>query len=158
MWDSLVSMWEAMTAFSGAFYESNGAMLFLSSVTLGTFIFAMKTFIIQTIKKEVYDTAWYGERLRQHRASDRYGPIRRLAWMLIITVSVCFGSAILNGLAIITQVGAIQVLALAAAAAMFILATAAILIVSKNTLFMLGEEAEREIIKRDKDAQAKPAN
>ena len=41
------------------YHEEVRTALFLSSVTLGTFIFTMKSFIIQTMKKEVYDNELY---------------------------------------------------------------------------------------------------
>jgi hypothetical protein len=53
-----------------SYHEEFRTALFLSSLTLGTFLFTMKTFIIQTIKKEVYDHPRHQE-LAEDLAKDR---------------------------------------------------------------------------------------
>jgi hypothetical protein len=73
--------------------------LFLSSLTLGTFLFTMKSFIIQTIKKEIYDHKRHKE-LARNFASDSgekpvyYKGLRNLSRLIFWSISI----ALLNAL------------------------------------------------------------
>lgn len=73
--------------------------LFLSSLTLGTFLFTMKTFIIQTIKKEIYDHKRHKDFARD-LAKDSgclptyYGGLRNLSRLIFWSIVI----ALLNAL------------------------------------------------------------
>jgi hypothetical protein len=80
-----------------AYHHEFRTALFLSSLTLATFLFTMKTFIIQIIKKEVYDHARH-QRMADNFADDKktspqyYKGLKSLA-SLIFWAIVC---AVLN--------------------------------------------------------------
>lgn len=70
--------------------------LFLSSLTLGTFLFTMKSFIIQTIKKEIYDHTRHKANAEQLAADSKSSPIyyrglknlsRLIYWSIIAALS-----------------------------------------------------------------------
>jgi len=71
--------------------------LFLSSVTLGTFLFTMKSFIIQTMKKEVYDNKQYQKVISKRRAENSkeefYKPLKNLARLIFWSIILAFLSA-----------------------------------------------------------------
>ena len=57
------------------YHEEFRTVLFLSSLTLGTFLFTMKAFIIQTIKKEIYDHKKYHERVLNKAQLEKKPPV-----------------------------------------------------------------------------------
>lgn len=74
---------------------------FTASITVGVFIFTMKSFVVQMIKREVFDNKDYIEFLEQCSSFSRdemsgarlYGPLRRLSRALFICVSFSFVNA-----------------------------------------------------------------
>ncbi|MCX2783623.1 hypothetical protein OQJ46_11565 [Microbulbifer thermotolerans] len=72
--------------------------LFLSSLTLGTFLFTMKTFIIQTIKKEIYDHERH-KALARNVASDSgnnpmyYRGLRNLSRLIFWSIAIALLNA-----------------------------------------------------------------
>lgn len=55
------------------YYNSFRSALFISSITLGTFLFTMKAFIIQTMKKEVYDKKSYQDSIKSRQREGKKG-------------------------------------------------------------------------------------
>lgn len=80
------------------FYNFYKAAFFSASLTMGTFLFAMSTFIIQTMKKEVYDNPAYQEEVTARKKagskSTYYGPLNRLRWAIVISISISFIGAV----------------------------------------------------------------
>lgn len=75
--------------------------IFLSSLTLGTFLFTMKTFIIQTMKSQVYDDPAYQEQIRKDYPRERrgeacYGPLRRFSKLIAASIGLAFLNAALQ--------------------------------------------------------------
>lgn len=81
------------------YHDKWSVALFSTSITLASFIFTMKSFVIQTVKKNVYDTEQHKSLVKKRRFSgantDYYGGLRRLSnllkWTIILAVfnSVC---------------------------------------------------------------------
>ncbi|MCA2019089.1 hypothetical protein LDJ79_23475 [Vibrio tritonius] len=72
-------------------YQSKWSVgLFTSSITLASFLFTMKSFVIQTVKDKIYDTESYKDKIKQRRASgsniEYYGGLKRLAFLLRWTI------------------------------------------------------------------------
>lgn len=82
------------------YYTSIKGSLFVTSVTIGAFLFTMKTFIIQTMKKEVYDTESYGEYFDSAKLTDstldRYKQLTNLRQFLFLSILFSLTSGILN--------------------------------------------------------------
>jgi hypothetical protein len=79
------------------FYQSLRPAIFTTSLTLGTFLFTMKTFIIQTMKKEVFDKPFYKQqvmaRINGGKPKDTlYGSLRNFKTVLFLAII----TAILN--------------------------------------------------------------
>lgn len=75
--------------------------IFTSSLTLGTFLFTMKTFIIQTIKKEIYDQPLY--RAKVENASKLsgeqvtyYKPLQFLSKLILYSILMALINALLQ--------------------------------------------------------------
>ena len=70
------------------FYATNlRGSLFSGFLTLTGFLFAVKTFLVINMKKELYDTPTYQERYAAHLETNKnikiYGPLRNLSrWLL----------------------------------------------------------------------------
>jgi hypothetical protein len=63
----------------------------MSSLTLGTFLFTMKTFIIQTIKKEIYDQEMYKEIVANRAELGKkppvyYAPLKKLSTLIFLAI------------------------------------------------------------------------
>lgn len=70
--------------------EKLRASLFSGFMTMAGFLFAMKTFIVVNLNKEVYQHEEYQRRVDEMRdinpALDYFGPLRRLSRFLIVSV------------------------------------------------------------------------
>lgn len=72
--------------------------IFLSSLTLGTFLFTMKSFIVSTMKADVYDQEDYQELVRQRRKGgmdeEYYGPLKSfskfITWSIVVAILNAF--------------------------------------------------------------------
>lgn len=64
--------------------------IFTSSLTLASFLFTMKSFVIQTVKDKIYDTSSYRDKVKQRRESgsnvEYYGGLKRLSFLLKWTI------------------------------------------------------------------------
>jgi len=98
----------------GAYYcypvDSNGLIefygenlrgsLFVGFLTIGGFLFSLKTFIIIKMKESVYDHKYYKERVEEQRKLNKgisyYGPLKRLSQMLFASVLVSIITAVLQ--------------------------------------------------------------
>lgn len=82
------------------YYASVKGYLFVTSITVGAFLFTMKTFIIQTMKKEVYDTSAYGEEYTSAKITNkkltRYKQLNRLRLFLFLAVAFTLGSGLIQ--------------------------------------------------------------
>ncbi|ELV8552894.1 hypothetical protein [Vibrio furnissii] len=72
-------------------YQSKWSVgLFSSSITLASFLFTMKSFVIQTVKDKIYDSESYRDKIKQRRQSgakiEYYGGLKRLALLLRWTI------------------------------------------------------------------------
>ena len=74
--------------------------LFTASITLASFLFTMKSFVIQTIKEKLYDTEISKSKVKQRRDSESvpkteyYGALKRLSFLLKWTILVALINAI----------------------------------------------------------------
>lgn len=81
------------------YHDKWSVALFSTSITLASFIFTMKSFVIQTVKKNVYDTKQHKYLVKKRRFSgantDYYGGLRRLSnllkWTILLAIfnSIC---------------------------------------------------------------------
>ena len=82
------------------YYASVKGYLFVTSITVGAFLFTMKTFIIQTMKKEVYDTSAYGEKYTSAKITNkkltRYRQLNSLRLFLFLAVAFTLGSGLIQ--------------------------------------------------------------
>ncbi|EGR3375921.1 TPA: hypothetical protein I7203_16255 [Vibrio vulnificus] len=64
--------------------------IFTSSLTLASFLFTMKSFVIQTVKDKIYDSPSYKDKVKQRRESgsdvEYYGGLKRLSFLLKWTI------------------------------------------------------------------------
>jgi hypothetical protein len=71
-------------------YDKFQAPLFSAFVTLGSFLFALKSFILVTLKKEIYDTDRYKEHFRHVQEAQTtahlYTPLKNLGNFLLYSV------------------------------------------------------------------------
>lgn len=129
--------------------------LFLSSLTLGTFLFTMKTFIIQTMKKEVYDTIDYQDVIRYRRTQGQdityYGSLRNFSRLILAAII----TAILSALAQITlgyfETEAIAWICMISAGTSWLLVALVLFHVSANLSKML-DYAERVAVDKPNSA------
>ncbi len=76
--------------------------LFTGLLTIGTFLFAVKTFIVIKLKEDIFDTPFYRERVERHRRAkpsgniSQYGPLKRLTSVLYYASVVALFSAVLQ--------------------------------------------------------------
>lgn len=83
------------------FYGENlRGSLFGGFLTVGGFLFSLKTFIIIKMKENVYDHKSYKTRVEQQRELNKeisfYGPLKRLSHMLFASVLVSIITAVLQ--------------------------------------------------------------
>ena len=115
--------------------------LFSTSILLGSFLFTMKSFVIQTIKENIYDTKYHKDKVLQRKKSgaktEYYGGLKRLALLLKFTIIF----AILNSLAQITlspfSLVWLSLICLLMSLITMILFSIAILVVSQNISDMI---------------------
>ncbi|WP_114763107.1 hypothetical protein [Vibrio cholerae] len=71
--------------------------IFTSSLTLASFLFTMKSFVIQTVKDKIYDTQGYRDKVKQRRQSganiEYYGGLKRLSFLLKWTILIALINA-----------------------------------------------------------------
>lgn len=131
--------------------------LFLSSVTLGTFIFTMKSFIIQTMKKEVYDNESYiQEKLPLKETGDIngiYDQLKLLAGLLKWAIWLSFASAAMHiTIGFIGSKWSSSICIIATILSWIVVATS-VYFVSENLKLMINyseEKVEREEIEKKK--------
>lgn len=74
--------------------------LFAGFLTVGGFLFSLKTFIIVKLKESVYDHKGYEKRVIEQRelnpAISFYGPLRRLSHLLFVAVLASILTAVLQ--------------------------------------------------------------
>ncbi len=82
------------------FFEKFSTAFFSASITLGAFLLSMKTFIIQIIKKDAYDTKEYNKKIQDRLGAsfkvDKYKPLSNLRCILTCTIYTSFITAILQ--------------------------------------------------------------
>lgn len=84
-----------------AYHQEFRTALFTSSLTLGTFLFTMKTFIIQTIKKEIYDHKSYKARVENIAAlsgklPEYYKQLKSLSRLIFYAISLALFNALMQ--------------------------------------------------------------
>lgn len=81
------------------YHELRGPFV-TTSVTMGAFLFTMKSFVIQTMKRDLYDQADYQGRITQRRDEGKgdsyYGPLDRLRCLMFWAIVAAFLNAGLN--------------------------------------------------------------
>lgn len=83
------------------FYSANVRQgLFTGFLTLASFLFAMKTFIVINMKTQLYDTPGFRKEIakkRQRRATyPIYGPLKRLNSLLLSTIVLALLTSVLQ--------------------------------------------------------------
>ena len=122
-------------------YDEFKVAILTASVTIGAFIFTMKSFIVQMMKREVYDTPKFKKWLEQTQVHNaNFSPVaglRKLTTTLIVTVWI----ALINATLVIplsawhTNVSA--VIGFALTSLTIVTLFIAVFIVSKNLTFMI---------------------
>lgn len=88
----------------GEFYgRSLRGSLFAGFLTLGGFLLSLKTFIIVTMKKEVFESAAYKQEWEEQKKIDSsgklislYEPLRYLSTILFVAIICCITTAVLQ--------------------------------------------------------------
>ena len=79
--------------------------IFTSSITLASFLFTMKSFVIQTVKDKIYDSPSYRDKVKQRRDSgsriEYYGGLKRLSFLLKWTILIALVNAMFQLLSLI---------------------------------------------------------
>jgi hypothetical protein len=80
------------------YYQELRGPFITSSVTMGTFLFTMKSFVIQTMKRDLYDKDEYQEQIAQRRKEGKkndtyYGQLNRLRALMLWAIIVAFFNA-----------------------------------------------------------------
>ncbi len=94
-----ISLWTTIPAF---YAENLRSILFSGLLTVGAFLFAVKTFIVVKIKEEIFDAPFYKDRIDQFRKRnpgkhvEHYGPLRRLTTVLFYASVTAIASAIVQ--------------------------------------------------------------
>jgi hypothetical protein len=82
------------------YYQEFKAAIFTSSLTLGTFLFTMKTFIVQTMKREVYDNDDYQTdalaRIKEDKKESIYGPLKNFKCLIFWTIVTAFVNSLMQ--------------------------------------------------------------
>lgn len=82
------------------YYQQYKTAIFTSSLTLATFLFTMKSFVIATMKKELYDSEKYQAQIAQRRQEGKkekyYGPLNNLRKLLLVSIFSALISAVLQ--------------------------------------------------------------
>ena len=86
--------------FTNYFAENLRGNLFAGFLTVGGFLFSLKTFIVIKMKENVYDHRKYKDRVEEHRKHNKditfYGPLRRLSGLLFVSVLSSIFSAVMQ--------------------------------------------------------------
>lgn len=129
------------------YYSEIRTALFLSSMTLGTFIFTMKSFIVQVMKKEIYDKKEYQNSVKQIKETGKsvscYRPLRNLSRILTETIVLSFIAAGLHiSLGVLNQDWTAQ-LCIAVTLVSWVLVATSIFLVSRNLRKMIDISEEQ---------------
>jgi len=81
-----------------AYHKEFRTSLFVSGITIGSFLFSMKTFILKTMRDDFYDNQEYQSRVRERRGLGQmigfYDPLKNLSRLLLASIVMSFISAI----------------------------------------------------------------
>ncbi|MCK5075652.1 MAG: hypothetical protein KAR38_04710 [Calditrichia bacterium] len=129
------------------YYVNFRTALFTSSLMLGTFLFTMKSFIIQTMKKEVYDKDIYKDRVLQRRKEGKlketyYGPLIKLKRILFVSICGAFINAFLQLVLGFFQNEYIAIICFLTTIVSWLIVAIAIYFVSNNISIMLNLSEE----------------
>lgn len=82
------------------YYNEFRTAIFLSSLTLGTFLFTMKSFIVSTMKTQVFDTPSYQDEVTARIASGEndqyYGPLKSFTRLMSWSIWMALGNALVQ--------------------------------------------------------------
>jgi uncharacterized membrane protein len=91
---------EEFACFLVDFHSKWSVGLFTSSIMLASFLFTMKSFVIQTVKEHIYDTDHHKNKVKQRRKSgaqtEYYGGLKRLAMLLKWTIILALVNSIMQ--------------------------------------------------------------
>src|SRR5262245_14678867 len=138
------------------FYASNlRGGLFTGFLTLSGFLFAVKTFIIVNMKKELYDTPNYRKRVRELRilnpALTVYGPLGRLSILLqgVLCAALCTSISQFTIGLIPHRLAAIFCLSLVAVTVGLLVWALIVIRANLSDLFTAWEDSARSLIDTD---------
>jgi hypothetical protein len=136
------------------YYQEFKAAIFASSLTLGTFLFTMKTFIIQTMKREVYDRDIYQEKIAARRAEGKlkeafYGQLINFKRLLFWTIVFAFINALLQLCLGYYKTKLCAIICFSSTGTSWILTIIALVLVSKNLskMILISENMARDKFK-----------
>lgn len=133
------------------YYREFRTAIFLSSLTLGTFLFTMKTFIVQTMKSDVYDNLSYQGHVAYRRSQGHkdtfYGSLRWFSRLIVVAISFAFISALIQITLGYSDSVWLVAVCLTIAALSWVLVAVVLSIVSRNFSILL-DRAEDEAIRR----------
>ena len=80
------------------YYQDLRSAFVTTSVTMGTFLFTMKSFVIQTMKRDLYDKPEYQKAVAQRRKEGKtgdtyYGQLNTLRRLMFWAIVVAFLNA-----------------------------------------------------------------
>lgn len=124
------------------YYQDFKAAIFTSSLTLGTFLFTMKTFIVQTMKKEIYDNPEYQKdilaRIREGMKDEKvYGQLKNFKRLIFWTIIIAFINALLQLTLGYFETVTVTVICFTMTGISWVLAIVALILVSVNLSRMI---------------------
>ena len=144
----LCQIWNELPAFYGGQLRNS---LFAGLLTVGTFLFAVKTFIVVKLKEDVFGTEYYKKRLENQRKLNpkkntaRYAPLRHLATVLFYASVVALSSAVLQlTLGLVGKVWSTVISLLAASVSLGLLFWAMILVKTNLNIWLKDLETQAQ--------------
>lgn len=117
-------------------FEGMRLSLFSGFLTISGFLFAAHTFVIVTLKKEVYDTNWYQKRVLKHRALNAklsfYGPLKRLSAFILRCLIASLVSAFMQMTIGLYRANWSALVCILAAIVAFVFLVSSVLIIRSN--------------------------
>lgn len=149
-----------------AFYAANlRGSLFSGFLTLGSFLVAVNTFIVVNMKKELYDSRGYRDRVAKMRALNEritfFGPLRRLSALLFWTIILAIGTSVSQltvGIVFHHWLAAAFCIALAAATIAMLIAVLVVIKRNLRSWFDYMEDEAQKQLAAEAHASTKPAS
>ena len=117
-------------------------------LTASGFLFAMKTFIVVMMKRDVYDSEAYGALIAELRTIDKgkryYGPLQNLRRLLFCAILCCLSTSLLDITLGLVHHWLIAAICISAAVLSIALVMASVVLVNRNVCAWLTAEEKKK--------------